>query len=85
MDTRHITKLIRESGSMLGKLLVQGCQTSRELTLDDPNLRNLSAEVSRKEPEVFTPVRPKEKMVHVLAVDCPPTYHIIISLSESYV
>ena len=67
VDTRHVTKLIRESGSMLGRLLVQGSGT---VTFEDPNLRNLSQEVSRKEPEVFTP-KQQEKQVHVLAVDCP--------------
>ena len=30
---------------MLGKLLVQGSTASNQLALDDPNLRNLAAEV----------------------------------------
>ena len=44
---RTVTKLIRQSGSMLGKLLVQGSTSSNQLALDDPNLRNLAAEASR--------------------------------------
>ena len=50
---RTITKLIRQSGSMLGKLLVQGSTASNQLAMDDPNLRNLAAEVSRELRSVF--------------------------------
>ena len=41
VDTRAITKTIRESGSMLGKLLVEGSTPSTSLVMDDPNKRNL--------------------------------------------
>ena len=50
---RTITKLIRQSGSMLGKLLVQGSTASNQLAMDDPNLRNLAAEVRRELRSVF--------------------------------
>ena len=43
VDTRAITKVIRESGSMLGKLVVQGSTPSANLEIDDPNYRNLVA------------------------------------------
>ena len=43
VDTRSITKLIRKSGSMLGKIVTEG---SGDVEYDDPNLRNLPAEVS---------------------------------------
>ena len=61
VDTRAITKVIRESGSMLGKLVVQGSTPSVNLEIDDPNHRNLVAEVSRKEKEVFVPCGSIEK------------------------
>ena len=43
---------------MLGKLVVQGSTPSAELGIDDPNLKNLAAEVCRKEKEVFVPSTP---------------------------
>lgn len=77
VDTRAITKVIRESGSMLGKLVVQGSTPSANLEIDDPNYRNLVAEVSRKEKEVFVPVEAPTRQVHVLAVDCGMKNNII--------
>ncbi|CAL1141702.1 unnamed protein product [Cladocopium goreaui] len=77
VDTRAITKVIRESGSMLGKLVVQGSTPSVNLEIDDPNHRNLVAEVSRKEKEVFVPVEASKRQVHVLAVDCGMKNNII--------
>lgn len=77
VDTRAITKVIRESGSMLGKLVVQGSTPSAELAMDDPNCKNLVAEVSRKEKEVFVPVESSKRQVHVLAVDCGMKNNII--------
>eukprot|EP00435_Cladocopium_sp_Y103_P035220 s1158_g9.t1 len=80
VDTRTVTKLIRQSGSMLGKLVVQGSTPSTQLAMDDPNLRNLAAEVSRKEKEIFSPKEPNAKLkrqVHVLAVDCGIKNNII--------
>eukprot|EP00438_Fugacium_kawagutii_P016909 Skav236266 [mRNA] locus=scaffold2289:21206:46077:+ [translate_table: standard] len=87
VDTRQlgldemVTKLIRQSGSMLGKLVVQGSKTSRDLALDDPNLRNLAAEVSRKEKDIYSPAEDElnnsKRQVHVLAVDCGIKNNII--------
>lgn len=42
-DTRALTKKIREQGSMLGKIIFD-----TDLSLEDPNKRNLVAEVSTK-------------------------------------
>ena len=78
VDTRAITKVIRQTGSMLGKLVVQGSTLSASLAIDDPNKRNLVAEVSRKEKEVFVPSNEKLKRpVHILAVDCGMKNNII--------
>ena len=65
---------------MLGKLLVQGSTPSASLALDDPNKRNLVAEVSRTQKDVYTPVKVNERLkrqVHILAVDCGVKNNII--------
>ncbi|CAK9061201.1 CAD protein [Includes: Glutamine-dependent carbamoyl-phosphate synthase [Durusdinium trenchii] len=77
VDTRAITKVIRQHGSMLGKLVVEGSTPSAALAMDDPNQRNLVAEVSRKETEVFAPAQRHGRQVHVLAVDCGMKNNII--------
>ena len=46
IDTRMMTKKIRAKGAMLGKIEFEGQSL---LQLEDPNLRNLVAEVSTKE------------------------------------
>ena len=78
--TRLVTKQIRKTGSMLGKLIVQGSTPSSHLVVDDPNKRNLVAEVSRMQKEVFAPSQPNPRLhrdVHVLAVDCGMKNNII--------
>ena len=47
MDTREITKKIRENGTMLGKI-VQEADSAARIPFENPNLRNLVAEVSVK-------------------------------------
>lgn len=44
MDTRYLTKKIRESGALLGKVEFAG----QPIPFDDPNERNLVREVSVK-------------------------------------
>ncbi len=48
IDTRMIAKKIREKGTMLGKIIY-----SEDISFEDPNKRNLAAEVSIKEPVVY--------------------------------
>jgi len=47
IDTRALTKKIREKGTMLGKVVIEGVQPE-SIPFDDPNIRNLVAEVSSK-------------------------------------
>ena len=47
IDTRELTKKIHEHGMMLGKVLVEG-EGGEGVEFEDPNLRNLVAEVSCK-------------------------------------
>ena len=43
IDTRELTKKIREHGTLLGKLIIDG---DSDLPFEDPNKKNLVAEVS---------------------------------------
>ncbi len=47
-DTRMLTEKLRDGGAQLGKIIVNG----KDVQFEDPNKRNLSAEVSTKEIEV---------------------------------
>jgi carbamoyl-phosphate synthase small subunit len=68
IDTRELTKKIREHGVMLGKVVVN----SHDIRFDDPNKRNLVAEVSKKEKVIY-----KKGPVRVLVVDCGVKNNII--------
>jgi len=77
VDTRAITKLLRNGGSALGAVIVG--RSSPCPAWDDPNQRNLVAEVSVKEPRCFEPPAEEGKgpAVRILAVDCGMKYNII--------
>lgn len=45
VDTRELTKKIRKTGTMLGRI-VYSLPLPENLTINDPNIRNLVAEVS---------------------------------------
>ena len=49
VDTRALTKHLREKGSMLGKIIIEG---DSDIEFYDPNKENLVAKVSCREPEV---------------------------------
>lgn len=68
IDTRELTKILREKGSMLGKIVFDD-----DMPEDyDPNLDNLVAEVSIKKKEVYGNGKYK-----ILLVDCGVKYNII--------
>lgn len=75
IDTRALTKQLRESGTMLGKIVVDG---EEDIQFFDPNKINLVAEVSVKEPVSYN-VGGKYKLV---AVDLGIKYNQIRSLIE---
>ena len=80
VDTRMITKIIRQEGAMLGRVLVQGSQDSHPsaIPFEDPNVRNLVAEVSRPRKQTFALSDPGDrKDVHIVAVDCGMKNNII--------
>ncbi|XP_076067925.1 carbamoyl-phosphate synthetase 2, aspartate transcarbamylase, and dihydroorotase rudimentary isoform X2 [Oratosquilla oratoria] len=70
IDTRALTMRIREKGSMLGKIVVQG---QEEPAFTNPNITNLVDEVSIKENVVFNP----EGQLRITAVDCGLKYNQI--------
>ena len=68
IDTRHLTKILREKGTMLGKVLRDG----EDLDLYDPNKDNLVAQVSIQQKEVYGKGRHR-----ILLIDCGVKYNII--------
>uniref|UniRef100_A0A9J7ZDJ3 Multifunctional protein CAD n=1 Tax=Cyprinus carpio carpio TaxID=630221 RepID=A0A9J7ZDJ3_CYPCA len=77
VDTRCLTKKIREKGTMLGKLVVEGTSAS-DVPFDNPDTRNLVKEVSMKEPKVFNP----EGTLRITAIDCGIKYNQIRCLCQ---
>uniref|UniRef100_A0AAQ6ITG1 Carbamoyl-phosphate synthetase 2, aspartate transcarbamylase, and dihydroorotase n=1 Tax=Anabas testudineus TaxID=64144 RepID=A0AAQ6ITG1_ANATE len=77
IDTRCLTKKIREKGTMLGKLVVDGTP-EESIPFDDPDKRNLVQEVSLKEPKVFNP----SGSLRITVVDCGIKYNQIRCLAE---
>jgi carbamoyl-phosphate synthase small subunit len=73
VDTRHITKLLREKGSMLGKVVF----ANHEPETYDPNLENLVAQVSVGERKVYG-----NGKYRILLIDCGVKYNIIRYLLE---
>ncbi len=62
IDTRRLTQKLRDHGVMLGKIVVG----SRDVKLEDPNLRNLVAEVSIQKPIIHSPFRHPEPLTPVI-------------------
>jgi len=71
IDTRAITKLLREEGVQLGLLAVFNPGEQPDIVklkeefkqVDDPNVRNLASEVSTKEVIIYKPLNPIGKIV----------------------
>ncbi|HIH97357.1 MAG TPA: glutamine-hydrolyzing carbamoyl-phosphate synthase small subunit [Thermoplasmata archaeon] len=61
VDTRELTKKLREKGTLLGKIVYD----KEEIPFEDPDRRNLVAEVSVKTPCVY-----KKGKKKVVVVDC---------------
>lgn len=74
VDTRALTKLLRSQGSTLGRLVVGGS----EVPFENPNERNLVADVSTKEVKVYNP----NGDVTIALVDCGVKHNIIRCLAD---
>ncbi len=72
IDTRKLTKILREKGSMPGKIIFD-----EEVESYDPNEYNLVEQVSIKEKEVYGNGKYK-----ILLIDCGVKYNIIRYLLE---
>ncbi len=74
IDTRALTKHLREHGSMLGKIIVEG---QPDVEFYDPNKENLVARVSSKNVEIHG-----EGPKTVVLVDCGVKHNIIRCLTR---
>ncbi|CAM1313628.1 CAD (predicted) [Pycnogonum litorale] len=70
IDTRALTKIIREKGTMLGKIIIADASEDI-IDFEDPNIRNLVSEVSITSPKVFN----KNGFPHIAMVDCGMKYN----------
>jgi len=71
IDTRCLTKKLREKGTMLGKIIFNNNDTE----FRDPNLENLVAQVSIKKKEIYGSGNYK-----ILLIDCGVKHNIIRDL-----
>ena len=71
IDTRRLTKILREKGTMLGKIIYQ----DQDIELYDPNKENLVSQVSIKEKQVYGNGRYK-----IVLIDCGVKYNIVRNL-----
>ncbi len=74
IDTRALTKKLREKGVMLGKIIID----EKEVEFFDPNKINIVEEVSCKEPLTYQTTKKPEKKV--VLIDCGVKNNIIRSL-----
>jgi carbamoyl-phosphate synthase small subunit len=70
IDTRALTKKLREQGTMLGKMVLK-----QDVEFYDPDKDNLVADVSITQPELYGSGKKR-----ILLVDCGCKYNIIRSL-----
>ncbi len=81
IDTRALTKKLRETGVMLGRI-VQDDSVTDVGTIADPNILNLVAEVSCKSAETYEPDTAAfpQPVATVVAYDCGMKRNILRSL-----
>ena len=72
IDTRQLTKKLREQGTMLGKIVIEGTE-SESVAFVDPAKTNLVQEVSITKPMTINP----SGKIRILAVDCGLKYNQI--------
>ncbi len=71
VDVRSLTKILREKGTMLGKIIVD----EQDTALYDPNKENIVEDVSIHKPITYGKARKK-----VVLIDCGAKNNIIVSL-----
>ena len=78
IDTRALTKKLREAGTMLGKIVLDE-DVDKDMPFEDPNTNNLVAEVSCKETTTYN----QGGLLKVIAVDLGIKYNQIRCLIEA--
>lgn len=73
IDTRQLTKILREKGTMLGKIIYE----DKDVELYDPNKDNLVAQVSIEKKEIYG-----NGKYRIILIDCGVKYNIIRDLLE---
>ncbi len=73
VDTRELTKTLRTTGVMLGRITAQPDDDMTEIV--DPNNTNLAGLVGVKEPVIYTPKKKNPKKI--LLIDCGVKNNII--------
>ena len=73
IDTRKLTKTLREKGAMLGKIIID----DEDVKLYDPNAVDIVKEVSIKEPIIYNEKKNQKKVV---VVDCGIKNNILRNL-----
>jgi len=73
IDTRELTKVLREEGTMVGKIVVD----NKDIDFFDPNKVNLVEQVSISEKKVFGTGK-----YRILLIDCGVKYNIIRNLLQ---
>jgi carbamoyl-phosphate synthase small subunit len=73
IDTRALTKRLREKGTMLGRIIFD----NQDIDLFDPNKENLVAQVSTDKKEIYG-----QGQYKILLIDCGVKYSIIRNLLE---
>ena len=73
IDTRHLTKILREKGTMLGKIIFE----DNDVELYDPNKENLVAQVSTGKKEIYG-----NGKYRIILIDCGVKYNIIRDLLQ---
>lgn len=76
IDTRAITRKLREKGTMLGKIIC-GEIHEEEFNVEDPNSRNLASEVCTATPKLY-----KKGDKKIILVDCGVKNNIIRAFVE---
>ncbi|MBN2482125.1 MAG: glutamine-hydrolyzing carbamoyl-phosphate synthase small subunit [Bacteroidales bacterium] len=71
IDTRELTKILREKGTMIGKIIYD----DQQVEFYNPNEENLVQKVSTREKNVFG-----NGSHHILLIDCGVKYNIIRNL-----
>ncbi|XP_011153146.1 CAD protein [Harpegnathos saltator] len=83
VDTRALTKVIREKGTILGRIIFDQPPPDMSVIcppIEDPNERNLVAEVSRSTPKTYNP----EGRPRICVVDCGLKYNQLRCLWRDY-